>query len=331
VELLQGAGASVQIANTGREAVAMLSGSAQPPFDLVLMDLQMPEMDGYQATTKLRSDSRLASLPIIAMTAHATIEERQRCLAAGMNDHISKPIDPAALFETVARFYTPSVDRALPTAPSSGREVIPASAELPTIAGLDTHDGVSRVGGNQKLYVKLLRDFAAQQKTAIERVREALEAGDVSTAERLAHTLKGVAGNIGAKDVQSAAGALERLIRDRSPSDRIETASQQVSSLLAPLTAQINVAFSVDAVEAAPAITAPADPARSLAAATQLRALLADSDPGAGDFVEANRDVLRPLFDGNDWQEFETLVQGYAFADAQAQLEHALATSAGRQ
>ena len=79
-----------------------------PPFDVVLMDLQMPEMDGYQATAKLRSDARFATLPIIAMTAHATIEERQRCLAAGMNDHIAKPIDPAILFETVARFYKPA-------------------------------------------------------------------------------------------------------------------------------------------------------------------------------------------------------------------------------
>ena len=79
--------------------------SPQPaPFDVVLMDLQMPEMDGYQATSKLRADERFADLPIIAMTAHATMEERQRCLAAGMNDHVSKPIDPAALFETVGRF-----------------------------------------------------------------------------------------------------------------------------------------------------------------------------------------------------------------------------------
>ncbi len=84
------------------------SGPQPPPFDVVLMDLQMPEMDGYQATAKLRSDARFATLPIIAMTAHATIEERQRCLAAGMNDHIAKPIDPGNLFETVARFYKPA-------------------------------------------------------------------------------------------------------------------------------------------------------------------------------------------------------------------------------
>ena len=79
VELLEGAGATVTVANNGREAVEMLSGPGHPPFDVVLMDLQMPEMDGYQATAKLRADSRLAALPIIAMTAHATVEERQRC------------------------------------------------------------------------------------------------------------------------------------------------------------------------------------------------------------------------------------------------------------
>ena len=103
IELLEGTGATVTVANNGREAVEILSNGPQPPpFDVVLMDLQMPEMDGYQATAKLRSDARFAALPIIAMTAHATIEERQRCLASGMNDHISKPIDPSALFETVA-------------------------------------------------------------------------------------------------------------------------------------------------------------------------------------------------------------------------------------
>ena len=106
IELLEGTGATVTVANNGREAVEILSNGPQPPpFDVVLMDLQMPEMDGYQATAKLRSDARFAALPIIAMTAHATIEERQRCLASGMNDHISKPIDPSALFETVARYY----------------------------------------------------------------------------------------------------------------------------------------------------------------------------------------------------------------------------------
>src|SRR6185369_2354944 len=106
IELLEGAGATVKVARNGREAVEVLSNGPQPPpFDVTLMDLQMPEMDGYQATAKIRAEQRFNALPVIAMTAHATIEERQRCLAAGMADHISKPIDPGMLFETVGRFY----------------------------------------------------------------------------------------------------------------------------------------------------------------------------------------------------------------------------------
>ncbi len=107
-ELLESAGATVTVARNGRVALELLSaGPESPLFDLILMDLQMPEMDGYKATAKLRSDARFETLPIIAMTAHATMEERQRCLAAGMNDHIPKPIDPETLFGTVSRFYKP--------------------------------------------------------------------------------------------------------------------------------------------------------------------------------------------------------------------------------
>src|SRR6185436_11550970 len=122
-----GAGATVTIANNGREAVEILSRPGPSLFDVVLMDLQMPEMDGYQATAKLRSEPRLASLPIVAMTAHATMEERQRCLATGMNDHVGKPIDPAALFETVGRFYKPAADAPAPDQPPSPpQEAVPS-------------------------------------------------------------------------------------------------------------------------------------------------------------------------------------------------------------
>src|SRR6185436_4013879 len=212
VELLEGVGATVTVANNGREAGERLSGPGDPRLDLVLMDLQMPEMDGYQATAKLRSDSRLAALPIIAMTAHATVEERQRCLAAGMNDHVAKPIDPAALFDAVGRFYkpaegTPVLDRPSGPAPQDA---------LPSIAGLDADDGLARVGGNRKLYVKILRQFAEQQGPALDQVAHALANGDPALAERLAHTLKGVAGNIGAAGVQSAAGVLEKVIREKA-------------------------------------------------------------------------------------------------------------------
>ncbi len=327
VELLQGAGATVEIANNGREAVERLSRQTPPPFDVVLMDLQMPEMDGYQATAKLRSDPRLASLPIVAMTAHATVEERQSCLAAGMNDHVAKPIDPAALFETVGKFYKPA-DAGTPLGLSREGG---SSGDLPSVAGLDTSDGLARVGGNEKLYRKLLRDFAAQQGRAAEQIAEALAIGDAALAERLAHTLKGVAGNLGASDLQAAAGKLERCLRERASADDIEIARQQVASVLVPLITALGSAPGPASPEAPEPVVVAVDFEGLRAAVAQLRALLSDSDPGAGDFVDANRDALRPLFEAGRWPEFENLVHGYAFAEAQAQLDRAVETAPGRR
>jgi two-component system sensor histidine kinase/response regulator len=344
VELLEGAGAKVTIADNGSEAVQTLfNGPQPPPFDVVLMDLQMPEMDGYQATAKLRSDPRFGALPIIAMTAHATIEERQRCLAVGMNDHVAKPIDPAMLFSTVGRFYRPVTPSLAPSdggragqkEPSVEPRIIERAAEsqvrgtsddLPAIACLDTHDGLTRVAGNRKLYLKLLRQFIEQQGPAVEQVTAALAQGDVALAERLAHTLKGVAGNIGAKAVQGAAGGLEKLIRAKAAAAEVDAAKQQVAAVLDPLLAQMQAALGSPASDASAltATLATVNPAQSREAAAKLIKFLSEFDPGAADFVEANRAVLYPLFGTEAWAQFEKLVQGYAFADAQAQLEQAL-------
>jgi two-component system sensor histidine kinase/response regulator len=335
VELLEGAGATVRIANNGREAVETLANGPQPaPFDMVLMDLQMPEMDGHQATARIRSDPRFAKLPILAMTAHATIEERQRCLAAGMNDHISKPIDPVLLFETVGRYYKPAT--IVPADQGTGSKEkgrgnaqempsVAKSQELPSFEGLDTKDGLTRVAGNQKLYLKLLRQFAEQQGPSVKQITDALAQGDAALAERLAHTLKGVAGNIGAKPVQAAAGTLERLIRERAAAADMESALRQVAAALDPLLAQLRNSLPSPEPKATTQTSAlPADAAQTRAAAAQLTKLLSEFDPGAVDFTEANQAVLRPLLLGDSWPQFEKLVQGYAFADAQAQLEQAL-------
>ncbi len=346
VELLEGTGAKVQVAGNGSEGVQVLvNGPEPPPFDVVLMDLQMPEMDGYQATAKLRSDARFCLLPIIAMTAHATMEERQRCLDAGMNDHISKPIDPALLFETVGRYYRPltpalvvvergSVERGacgdLPHLPAvlplpAGPAPLLSVPDLPSFEGLDTKDGLTRVAGNRKLYLKLLRQFAEQQGPTVGQVSAALAAGDVALAERLAHTLKGVAGNIGAKAVQAVAGELEKLIRGRAPASELESSQQKVAAALDPLLAQLRSELNPPASEIpAPAAAPPADPAQTRAAATQLTKLLSEFDSGAVEFIEANHAALRPLFAGEAWPAFEKLVQDYAFADAQAKLEQSL-------
>jgi two-component system sensor histidine kinase/response regulator len=329
-ELLEGAGAAVTVANNGREAVELLAARRPPPFDVVLMDLQMPEMDGYQATARLRAEPGLAALPIIAMTAHATVEERMQCLAAGMNDHIAKPIDPVVLVDTVRRFYK-SPDTPAPIVVPETTPAVGGTGDLLNIAGVDTADGLKRVGGNQKLYSKILRQFAGEQRGAPSQIAQAITAGDRALAERLAHTLKGVAGNIGASGVQAKAAVLEKQIRDGAAADVLEDARRGVEGVLEPVADAIRVALGTTAQEPPPTADAGAthDPERSLEAARQLNAMLSDSDPTAGDFIDANRGPLRALFDAAGWAEFESLVQGYAFAEAQARLDHVLQASSG--
>ncbi|EEF58385.1 response regulator [Pedosphaera parvula] len=320
VELLEGAGATVNVANNGLEAVGIVfNGPQPPPFDVVLMDLQMPEMDGYQATAKLRADPRFATLPIIAMTAHATIEERQRCIAAGMNDHISKPIDPANLFETVGRFYKPK-DVVIPVKPAESTGS-PTGDGLPDIEGLDVKDGLNRVMGNEKLYLKLLRQFAEQQGPVAGQIAAALSQGDVGLAGRLAHTLKGVAGNIGAKSLQVASGDLEKLIKERAHDADIETGRLNVSALLDPLLTRLQTALNNTVPQPTAQPDGVASPDQISEAVAQLKSLLAESDPGAADFIQAHRTVLHHLFRDGALVEFEKAVQNYAFSEAEEQLE----------
>ena len=223
VELLEGVGATVEVANDGLEAVRKLLDQPVPPnFDVVLMDLQMPEMDGYQATRKIRSDPRFASFPIIAMTAHATIEERQKCLEAGMNGHVSKPIDPSSLFDTLERFVAPTAKGPAVPPQEPAPAAVAEADELPDVPGLNTAEGLMRVAGNKKLYRKLLRQFSTTEADAAQRIASALAENDRALAERLAHTVKGVAGNIGASAVQNAAANLEKAIAGSAPAAEIE-------------------------------------------------------------------------------------------------------------
>jgi signal transduction histidine kinase/DNA-binding response OmpR family regulator/HPt (histidine-containing phosphotransfer) domain-containing protein len=321
VELLEGVGANITVANNGKEALDHLLREPTG-YDMVLMDLQMPVMGGYEATVKIRSDASFAKLPIIAMTAHATLEEKQKCLDAGMNDHISKPIDPNILFETVGRFYQPPPATA-PVVQTVA--VISNPEELPAIEGLDTQDGLTRVAGNRKLYLKLLRQFAEQQGPAVEEITAALAAGDPALAERIAHTVKGVAANLGARQVQAAASVLEEIIRHRGPAAEMETALQQVAKVLDPLLAGLKkILPAPESTKPAVDSLAPVDPAETRAAAEQLAKLLSDFDSGAVEFLDANRSALSSLFPSPAFAEFEKLVQNYDFSGAETQLTGAL-------
>ena len=212
-ELLESEGGEVTIANHGAEAVQLVSqGTQPPPFDVVLMDLQMPVMDGLTATNLLRACQDSQQLPIIAMTAHMMTDEVQRCLEAGMNDHVGKPIDPDAFFATLER-WTRARRRELPAVPA--RDAMDGEeTNFPELEGVDIASGLQRLAGNKRLYRDLLMQFAVKQEKVAEKITKCLEGEDQREAERLAHSLKGVAGNLGITNLFQLAGKLERAIRE---------------------------------------------------------------------------------------------------------------------
>ena len=256
------------------------------------------------------------------MTAHATIEERQRCLAAGMMDHISKPIDPANLFETVGKFYKPA--EAVSVAKKAGPVPAQILDEIPSVEGLDAQNGLARVGGNRKLYLKLLRQFVAQQADAAAQIAAQIKAGDHATAERTAHTVKGVAGNLGAKTVQSAAAELEKAIRERADATRVETARQRLAGGLTALFAGLRPALGEEISVAAVVPASAVDPAQLKMVVEQIQKQLSEFDAAASDSFETNRAVFAAVFSGEELTQFAQHLQNYAFADAQALLESAL-------
>ncbi|GEM_PF-888038 len=297
-ELLESAGASVTVAGHGGIAVRILrEGPQPPPFDIVLMDLQMPEMDGHTATRLLREDPRFKTIPILAMTAHAQLEERERCLAAGMNGHLSKPIDPDELFAAIARWVTPR-----PSGPAVIKPAVPSSdGELPPIEGVDAAAGLNRVAGNSRLYRSLLEQFAARQASTAEQITAALGDGDRVLAERLAHTVKGVAANIGIKRVQAAAEKVERAIRAADPA--LPSRLAEFESVLAPQLAAIRNALGEPAPPP-PAGGGQFNPQAAAAAVARLRELIAANDGDSGDAVQTVAETLAGVVDS---QRLDTL------------------------
>jgi CheY-like chemotaxis protein len=185
------------------------------------MDIQMPEMDGYEATARIREKTAHRDLPIIAMTAHAIAGYREDCLAAGMNDYVTKPIDRERLFAALAAWTKP---RPIPMegggeAQGEGPEAPKPAMDLPdALPGVDVAKALARLGGNRRLLWKLLANFGKDHSLDGEAIRKALERQDWSTAARYAHTMKGSAGNLSAMDLHRISIDLETAIRDRDES-----------------------------------------------------------------------------------------------------------------
>jgi two-component system sensor histidine kinase/response regulator len=242
------------------------------------------------------------------------LEEKKRCHAAGMNDHVSKPIDPDALFEAIGRhFRRPAATAGL--------------LELPIVPGLDTADGLTRMAGNRALYLKLLRRFAGEHATTSARVAAQWRAGDRHAAGNSVHALRGVAGNLGAHALQAAAAQLEAGLQDSAPTVQLDALQLAFDSVLDAFVERVRFALGEPelAPAAAPASVAPAsfEPAFLATILAQMHQHLAQSDAAASECLDAHRGLFAAVFPGEAFDLFETRVRDYAFAEAQAQLQQA--------
>jgi len=298
-EMLGNFGLVVSTAENGAVAVERVRDG---DFDLVLMDCQMPVMDGYEATRRIREELGRKDLPVIAMTANALATDRERCLAAGMNDHVAKPIDLGHLQATLAQWL-----KGLPPQQMASTDKSPA----PAGSVLDSVTAIARLGGNRPLYERLLQRFCEDQATLPDRLRAARRARDDSQTILLVHTLRGLAGNIGADRLASLAAELEHCLR-QSPE-----AGNRIDGLLARLLDGLDGALAAAAAgceDETPASSEKAPlPPETLA---ELRQLLSEDDAAAVHDFELIEEALSQRLEATDFDRLARAIHSYEFETA---------------
>jgi two-component system sensor histidine kinase/response regulator len=248
----------------------------------------------------------------------------EKCRAAGMWDHIGKPIDPDELFGKLVKWMKPrkmeEVQETAETPPvetqkeTKKEEAKPAPQDdLPEIPGLDTGLGLKRVMGKQAFYRDMLRKYIDNQGEAPVQIRQSLDAGDFATAERQAHTAKGVSGNIGATQVQALAATLEKAIREKMPRETIDEALEAFALAHGKLVTPLKEAFPAAAVVEE---VAPVDAAKAAEVFEKMREFLANDDSEAGDYLDAEIAALRSILGAEHFGPFERAVKQYDFAQA---------------
>ena len=244
-ETLENVGLFVAVAGDGLEATRMV---LEFPFELVLMDIQMPRMDGYTACRQIRGYAQCKTLPIVAMTAHASASDRQNCLDAGMNDHVAKPIDRKQLYATLLAWIKPGDWPRLKTVVAPKKVLDTSGLHVPVVLpGINVAAGLERMGDNHRLFQTILFSFSQDFSNVVDKIRTVLggnRGDDLESACRLIHTLKGTSGNISAQVLSNAARALEVGIKEGRRKDwsvlldDLECALQQVLESIATLQAE---------------------------------------------------------------------------------------------
>ncbi|CAA6677033.1 MULTISPECIES: response regulator [unclassified Lentimonas] len=307
IELLEAVGLKVTLAENGQDAIQRLETNN---FDIVLMDIQMPIMDGYEATRRIRSDARFETLPILAMTANVMSTDIANAKQAGMNAHIAKPIDPNELYTKLQEMIVVK---------HSNKRIQPKlkeQSQIPprvSIDGLDLEKGMQSVAGRWELYEKILRKFITNYADIGEELSSKIKNKQYDDAQRSAHSLKGLAGSIGAHELQKAAKIAEQAIKDQHL-DEAQTAFRQIQSVIEPLIANIQSTIGKSTEPAPTTVTAAGDTAEIL---NKLRAELKAGESTALQTFKRLNGVITP----SQFKEVAILLENYAFEDALQALE----------
>ena len=315
MELLGDAGVEIVLACNGQEALDRLA--IDPHFDCVLMDCQMPVLDGYAATRALRLRPEQAQLPIIAMTANNMAGDRELALAAGMNDHIAKPIDPPAMFLTLSRWIKPRQRESGAIVPTP----VIVEDSPPDLPGIDTRAGLATCAGKTALYERLLLRFRTSYRDFIDEFRALDSASDPTARRRAAHTLRGAAANIGALALAKAATTLE----DACLEPAVE---EQISRLLFDLQGQLEIVQAGLANRPGPAASQATAPGLTESEASallqQLHERLEHSDTSAADFVGRLAGLYQDQARTAQLRKIAEAIEGFDYELALAQLQRLL-------
>ena len=314
-EILEMAGFKVSIAGNGSEAVRMAEANR---FDVILMDIQMPIMDGMEAAGAIRksNNAQVGRTPIIAMTAHAMTGDKEKSLAAGMNDHVTKPLDTKELFRTMARWIKLDHEPAPIQRRIDFGKTADSSETMPELPGFDTTVALKRVGGAAKLYTKLLVKFRQDFINAGEQIQAMLAANEKEEARRLAHTIKGVAGNLGALALEKAAADLEAALKN----DVLEDEGGLIKEFEENLTITVEAVGGLESGQpsAAKASNAPFESARAAQLLSQLDQFIRRRQPKqCKEVLIRAADVPWPAELSKDFDQLSNLVGRYKFKDAQ--------------
>ena len=312
IELLSILGIAVNVAENGQEAVHLAQAAVPGYYAMILMDLQMPVMDGHEAAALIRKDSRFDDTPIIALTAHAIGDIRERCMREGMQDYLTKPVQPEALFKVVTRWIAASSPTEMPAPPAVSDEPAAGAVPLPFFSQLDTRLGLHYMGGRQDFYISMLHRFLrSQEGTGVELGKQIL-AADYKNAERLSHTLKGLAGSLGATGLQKIAADLELALHHGESKPILEDLSAQLSLLLDALLDELRSSLPIIPLKPEDVI----NPSAAQEMIKELRDLLMASDAEAMTLFDEHQNAIASQLDQASMQQLRALMNQFDFEAA---------------